>query len=69
MRDDLKAFNHRYSDFEGSFRIHDIRFEFRFCSLETREEVLQLYLNINAGGTPHSAEEIERVRAMLKEAN
>ncbi len=69
MRDDLKAFGHRYSEFEGRFRTIDIRFEFRICSLETREEVLQLYLNINAGGTPHSAEEIERVRAMLKEAN
>jgi hypothetical protein len=41
------------------------RFKFRVCSLTTREEVLQLYLNINAGGTPHTTEELDRVRAML----
>jgi len=29
------------------------------CTLETREEMLQLYLNINAGGTPHSPEELK----------
>lgn len=41
------------------------RFQFRMCTFETREEVLQLYLNINAGGTPHTAEELDRVRALL----
>jgi hypothetical protein len=40
-------------------------FRFRVCCLGTREEVLQLYLNINAGGTPHTAEELDRVRELL----
>lgn len=43
-------------------------FKFRVCSMDTREDVLRLYLNINAGGTPHTADEIERVRGLLAEA-
>lgn len=33
-----------------------------------REQLLTQYLDLNAGGTPHSAEEIERVRSLLAEA-
>jgi hypothetical protein len=46
----------------------ECRFYWRVCSLATRAEVLQLYLNINAGGTPHTVAEIERVRGLLAEA-
>lgn len=45
-----------------------LTFSFRVCTLETRAEVLQLYLNINAGGTPHTAEELDRVRKLLAAA-
>ena len=37
--------------------------------LRTRAEVLQWYLDINAGGTPHTSEEIWKVRKMLEESN
>ena len=43
------------------------RFKWRVVALKTREDVLRFYLSLNAGGTPHSAEEIERVRAMLRD--
>jgi hypothetical protein len=33
--------------------------------METRKETLQLYLNINAGGTPHTQEELNQVRVLL----
>lgn len=41
--------------------------EFIFCvnDLPTRKEVLQWYLEMNTGGTPHSKEEIEKVKLML----
>ena len=35
--------------------------------LKTKEEVLRWYLEMNAGGTPHSNEELGRVAAMLQE--
>lgn len=34
----------------------------------SREQLLTQYLDLNAGGTPHSAAEIERVRGLLAEA-
>ena len=33
--------------------------------LKTEKEVLQWYIDMNAGGTPHTNEEIERVRKMM----
>lgn len=40
-------------------------FRWRIFALPTRADVLRYYLAMNAGGTPHSAEEIERVRGLL----
>jgi len=69
LRDDLRAFGHLRSEYTDRMRIIHGGFKWRICNLATRKEVLQLYLNINAGGTPHTPEEIERVRTMLmKEA-
>ena len=34
--------------------------------LKTEKEVLQWYIDMNAGGTPHSSEEIQRVREMIE---
>lgn len=35
--------------------------------LKTKREVLQWYVQMNNGGTPHSAEEIERVKKLMEE--
>jgi len=64
VQDEIPAYGHLYSQFEGPLRLfHDVRINVN-C-LQTRAEVLQWYLEMNAGGTPHTAEEIERVRALL----
>ena len=63
LRDDLPAFRHIRSEYD-CLRSTIAGFKFRVCSL-SRAEVLRLYLNINAGGTPHTTDEIERVRKML----
>ena len=65
LRGDYPVFGHRYDEFEDPLPIMEHRFRFQVCCLETREEVLQLYLKINAGGTPHSKKELDRVRALL----
>jgi len=64
LRDEFKAHGYFRSDFTDRMRLH-MGFKWRVCSLNTREEILQLYLNINAGGTPHTQEELDRVRIML----
>lgn len=64
MRDDIRAFGHLRSQLRGSFRLW-ARFAWRVMDLPTRADVLKLYLLLNSGGTPHSPEEIARVRELL----
>lgn len=37
----------------------------QYVGYTTRAEVMAFYLRLNTGGTPHSADEIERVRGMI----
>jgi hypothetical protein len=67
FRDEVLAFGRKRSEFTGIMS-WDFSFRFRICRLKTRAEILELYLNINAGGTPHTSEELDRVREMLKQA-
>jgi len=57
--------DNRYCDFTGWIRMVNARVQWQVVSLPTRAELLQLYLNINAGGTSHAPEEINRVRELL----
>lgn len=43
----------------------EIEFVFYINDLQTRAEILQLYLDINAGGVVHSDDELTKVRALL----
>lgn len=42
-----------------SFKVH-------INDLQTEKEVLQWYVDLNAGGTPHTKEEIEKVKRMIE---
>jgi len=67
MRSEVPIFDgHYFKDIEGRFPWSDVGFNFQICRIETREEILRLYLNINAGGTPHTQEELDRVRQLLQ---
>lgn len=48
-----------------SLRNRLVRFQMLF--LQTKEEVLKYYLNFNDGGTPHTQEELDRVKGMLQQ--
>lgn len=41
-------------------------FKINVNNLLTRREVLQWYVEFNSGGTPHTTEELDRVRALLR---
>ncbi len=68
IRGDILAYGMKYEPGDHLGSGARCRFHWRVCSLKTREEILRLYLNINAGGTPHTREEIDRVRGLLKKA-
>jgi hypothetical protein len=36
-------------------------------NLKTEKEVLQWYIDMNAGGTPHTTEEIDRVKKLIND--
>lgn len=46
-------------------RSDSLSFEFLINNLETREEVLRWYLELNSGGVIHTKEELDKVRKLL----
>ena len=67
MRNELRAFGQLRSEFAGRMRWHVTGLKWRVCALD-RAGVLRFYLSLNGGGTPHTTEELERVRALLAQA-
>lgn len=64
VKGEIKAFGYYFDEFEGSARIMQ-GVKININDLKTRREVLQWYLEFNSGGTPHSKEEINRVKELL----
>ena len=60
-------FGSYFEEFEDSVRTLQQTMILNVNDLKTEKEVLQWYVDMNSGGTPHSNEEIERVRKMIKE--
>lgn len=48
------------------FIFHRIIFNIHVHNLKTEAEVIQWYLDFNSGGTPHTEEELDRVRKLLE---
>lgn len=63
----IPVFGSYVSEFEESVRAAglDNLFTFHVADLRTEKEILEWYVSLNAGGTPHSKEEIDRVRKMI----
>lgn len=70
MNNEIRAFGYyadEMEDREVYFRMGH-HFSIYINSLTSEREVLQWYIEMNEGGTPHSKEEISRVKSLLKEA-
>ena len=66
MRSEIKAFGYCRHEYEDKPNISTARFSWNIAALETRREVLEWYLQFNAGGSAHTPEELERVRKLLE---
>lgn len=55
-----------FKDYTDILRPVKCDFIFSVNDLETRQEVLQWYLEMNSGGTPHTEGELDKVRNLLK---
>lgn len=63
VNNEIRAFGAYHREYD---RISShVCFTFKVFTIQTRAEVLKFYLDFNSAGTPHAAEEIARVRAML----
>ena len=65
MSNELKAFGQYYREFGGKPNAMKHYMVVHVNNLQTKREVLKWYIEMNAGGTPHSKEEIARVQAMM----
>lgn len=66
MADKIRVFGSLYSEYTDIMRSHLSSFSWNIAALETREEVLNWYLDFNAGGTVHTEDELQKVRNLLK---
>jgi uncharacterized protein with ParB-like and HNH nuclease domain len=63
---EIPAFGVLFKDFEGRPRASQATLRININDLQTKKEVLQWYIELNEGGTPHTKEEINRVKEMIK---
>lgn len=64
MNNEIKVFGTYYKEFEDGLPL-DIDIIVNINNLKTKNEVLQWYIEMNDGGTPHTKEEIDRVKQMM----
>ena len=67
LRDQLPVFGHTRRQYEDPLPLTKGALRFMVNNLPTRASVLQWYLEINEGGTPHTAAELQKVRRLLQE--
>lgn len=73
VHNELKVFGQYFDEFEfGKYEasynpLPEFKVNVFRNSLSSEKEVLQWYVDMNAGGTPHTNEEIKRVKQMIEE--
>lgn len=70
---EIKVFDQYFDDFcftkreTGGNSLPEFRVNVYMNYLESKKEILEWYVDLNAGGTPHTNDEIERVKKMIQE--
>lgn len=71
LHNKIPVFGCYYSQFENNnsslTRNHNYSFKFVINDLETRQEVLEWYLQLNSGGTVHTEEDLNKVKKLLEQ--
>jgi len=66
VNDEIPAFGVLCSDYEDKLRMTN-NIVWHVNDLQTKKEVLTWYLEMNEGGTPHTQEELDKVRRMISD--
>ena len=64
---EIPIFGSYIHEFEDEMSIVRDSIKVNINDLKSEREVLQWYVDMNAGGTPHTTDEIERVKGMIQE--
>ena len=67
VHNEIRVFGSYFDEYEDRIRTLPATMILNVNDLKTEREVLQWYVDMNAGGTPHTSGEIERVRKMIQE--
>lgn len=65
LHNEIPVFGFYYKDYEDKIPF-SIDLIFNINDLKTKAEVLRWYIEMNSGGTPHTDEEINRIRSLLE---
>jgi hypothetical protein len=65
MNNEIKVFGYFFNEYEDRLRSSQCDFIFNVNDLKTEKEVLEWYLSMNSGGTPHSQEDLDKVKNMI----
>ena len=66
MNGEIPVFGSYIYEYEDRMPITGNSIRVNVNNLKTKKEVLQWYVDMNAGGTPHTNEEIERIKKMIE---
>lgn len=66
VNNEIKVFGSYFNEYEDPRVAGRYTLKINVNDLKTEKEVLQWYIDMNIGGTPHTIEEIKRVRKMLR---
>ena len=67
VHNEIKVFGSYFDEYEDKLRlVNNNTLILNVNDLKSEKEVLQWYVDMNAGGTPHTNEEIERVKWMIE---
>lgn len=65
INNEIKVFGSFYKEYEDPRSLNTKGLIFHVNNLKTKKEVLQWYIDMNTGGTLHTAEEIKRVKKLI----
>lgn len=66
---ELKVFGFDFNSLPRRVLLRDLQIVIKMYDFQYRKELLQFYLDINGCGTPHSENELSRVRGLMEQPN
>ena len=66
---ELSVFGLDFNELPIRVILRDLQLVIKMYDFQNRKDLLKFYLDINGGGTPHSQDELDRVRGLLGEVS